>query len=359
MCQQISRLHPTLCNDTDERASFPLLHPTIRTEDGLNIKMIHLSERSGGPYASDTAGMGGLPTIIPDIPICAVFIVIYLCFAITNIILYQKNRQRHHKFVLSVLMTGFSMARVATLVLRIAWANRQTNIQLAIAAQIFVNAGVLVVYIINLILAQRILRAMQPQIGWNFVLRATYKVLFITIGLALVMVITSAVISLYTLDTQTRNICRDIQLAALTFLLVFTCLPILHVATAVLLPKPNGTETFGEGSMRSKLIIVSLSSCLCMLIAGFKTGVNWSPPLPITDPAWYDSKACFYVFNFLCEVLCLGILTFSRIDKRFFVPNGSTKAGDYSQTRELNLEETKTCQSKLSQNGDSMNRQQV
>jgi len=68
----------------------------------------------GGPYPSNTAGMGGVPTITPDIPICAVFIVIYLSFAATNMTIFQINKRRQHKFVLSGLMFGFCMARTVT-----------------------------------------------------------------------------------------------------------------------------------------------------------------------------------------------------------------------------------------------------
>ncbi|KIX07249.1 uncharacterized protein Z518_01902 [Rhinocladiella mackenziei CBS 650.93] len=286
---------------------------------------------SGGPYPSTTAGMGGVPTATTDIPICAVFLFLYIGFAVTNTAIFQLNRRKHHKFVLSALLFGFCMARIATLVLRIAWATRQHNIRLGVAAQIFVNAGVLIIYIINLILAQRILRAKQPRIGWNSVLRASYKIVYIGIGAALAMVITAVVVSIYTLNSHTKSTCRDVQLAALTYLLIFTCLPLIHVAMAVLLPRSKDEETFGQGSMRSKIIIVTLSTCLCMLIAGFKAGGTWSPPRPLDRAAWYDSKACFYIFNFTCEILILSVLTFSRIDKKFFVPDGCRKAGDYSR----------------------------
>ncbi|KAL5344883.1 hypothetical protein ACLOAV_010280 [Pseudogymnoascus australis] len=316
--------------------------------------MSHISRRSGGPYPSNTAGIGGLPTIVPDIIICAVFIVLYASFAATNITIFQINRRRGHKFLLPGLMFGFCIARIATLVLRIAWANRPSNIRLAIAAQIFVNAGVLLGYIINLILAQRILRAAQPRIGWNPVVRATSKALYIALGGALIMVIISVVLPLYTLDMHTRSICRDVQLAAITYFLVFTCLPIIHVAATVSLPKSKDAETFGEGSMRSKLIIVTASTSLCILLAGFKAGITWSPARPIRNPAWFDSKACFYVFNFVCEILILGVLTFSRIDKRFSVPNGCNQAGDYTKLRERGSTES-TNDSSLGPSKDDMN----
>ncbi|KAJ5673391.1 hypothetical protein N7507_002518 [Penicillium longicatenatum] len=274
--------------------------------------------------------MGGLPTTIPDVPVCAVFLVLYVCFAATNMTIFQLNRRRGHKFILSGLMFGFCMSRLVTLVLRIVWSQKPTNVRLALAAQIFVNAGVLILYIVNLLLAQRILRAKQPHIGWNPILRHGFKVIYALIGGALIMVITAVVVIVYTLNPSVQNKCRDVELAALTYLLVFTCLPAVHVAAAVLLPKSQHEERFGQGSSRSQVLIVTASACLCMTIAGFKTGVNWSPVRLDTNPAWYDSKACFYVFNFTLEIITLSILTFSRIDKRFWIPNGSTKPGDYT-----------------------------
>lgn len=297
------------------------------------IRMSYNLQRRGGPYLLNSAGLGGLPTVHADIPICAVFLFLYICFAVANGVLFRHNHRRHHKFMLSILLVAFCWARVATLVLRIVWATRPYNIRVAIAAQILLNAGILIVYIINLVLAQRILRAKQPNIGWNPILRATYKALYLSIGAALVTVITSVVVSFYTLNPHTRSQCRDIQLAVLTYLLVFISLPLLHVMAVLILPKSNHEEAFGEGSMTSKLVIVTLSSCLGIIIAGFKAGANWSPPRPANNPAWYDSKACLYVFNFAMETLTLCVLTFGRIDKRFFVPNGCKGPGDYTRLK--------------------------
>ncbi|KAE8380392.1 hypothetical protein BDV26DRAFT_257566 [Aspergillus bertholletiae] len=293
--------------------------------------MLSSLQTRGGPYASTAAGMGGVPTIIPDVPICAVFLALYITFAATNMTILQKNRRRRHKFVMSGMLFGFCMARITTLVLRIAWANRPHNIRLAIAAGILVNAGVLLAYIINFILAQRILRSKQPHIGWHPIMRQGSKLLYVLILGALVMVITATVVSFYTLDQYTRSQCRDVQLAAMTYFLVFTCLPLVQVMIAFILPRSPREESFGQGGPTSKAAIVTLSSCLCILIAGFKAGANWSPPRPVTNPSWFDSKACFYVFNFMLEIMILCLLTFSRFDRRFHIPNGSTQPGDYSR----------------------------
>ncbi|KAK6953807.1 hypothetical protein Daesc_003769 [Daldinia eschscholtzii] len=286
--------------------------------------------RPGPPYAPTIAAVGGVPSVIPDVPISALFIAIYMIFAATNMIIFQLNNRRAHKFVPSVALFGFCMARIVTLTLRIAWANRQTNVRLAIAASIFVNAGILIVYVVNLIFAQRILRAKQPSLGWNTALRIAYKVLYVGIACALIMVITAVVLSMYSLDPYTLRACRDVQLTSGTYLLVFTTMPVFLTAAAYLLPRPPSQEMFGYGKMRTKAVIVIATACLCMLTSGFKLGTAYSPPRPLNNPAWYHGKAPFYVFNFAVEILILCILTLARIDKRFHIPDGSREPGHYS-----------------------------
>ncbi|OTB03815.1 hypothetical protein M426DRAFT_321316 [Hypoxylon sp. CI-4A] len=287
-------------------------------------------QNSSPPYASTTAAVGGLPTIIPDVPLSAVFIFLYMGFAVINMTIFQVNKRRGHKFIPSAALFGFSMARIATLSLRIAWANRQTNVRLAIAASIFVNAGILVVYVVNLLFAQRILRAKQPNLGWHFALRVVYRALYVGIAGALIMVITALVLSVYTRNPNTLRACRDVQLASGTYLLVFTTIPFFIIAAAYLLPQSPAEEKFGHGKMKTKAIIVLLTTCLCVLNAGFRAGTAWSPPRPVSDPAWYHGKAPFYVFNFALEIIILCTLTPLRIDKRFHIPDGSKQPGHYS-----------------------------
>ncbi|KAI5861533.1 hypothetical protein GGS23DRAFT_137969 [Durotheca rogersii] len=287
--------------------------------------------RPGPPYRPLTAGVGGLPTIVPDVPVSAVLIAVFLGFAAANMAIFQYNRRAGRKFLPSVFLFGFCMARVATLVLRIAWAARPTNVRLSIAANIFVNAGVLIVYVLDLLFALRVLRARRPRVGWHPALRATCALLYAAIAAALVMVITAIVLSVYSLNPHTLQVCRDIQLAAGTYILVFTTLPVFVLAAAYLLPLSGDEEAFGTGSMAAKAAIVLAVACLSMLNAGFRSGTAWARPRPSNDPAWYHGKAPFYVFNFVVEILMLSILTATRLDKRFYVPDGSKGPGDYSR----------------------------
>lgn len=289
---------------------------------------------TGPPYPSTAAGSGGVPSILPDVPVSAVFLFLFICSAAANMTILQINQRRNHKFLISGVLFGFSMARITTLILRIAWSTRQSNVRLALAATIFVNAGVLILYIVNLLLAQRVLRAKQPSLGWHPALRILFRAAYLGIFGALVIIIISAVLNAYTLDPHLRRVCRDLQLASVTFFLAVAAAPLPLLAAAALLPRRDGEETFGRGSARSKMAVVGLSSLLCTLIAGFKTGTTWMPPRPVSDPAWYHSKAVLYVFVFTLEIITVGLLTLSRVDKRFHIPDGSKRAGDYSKVIE-------------------------
>ncbi|KAI0015741.1 hypothetical protein F4780DRAFT_762558 [Xylariomycetidae sp. FL0641] len=297
------------------------------------------------PYAPQVAAVGGLPTILPDVPISAVFLLMYVCFAAANMTILQRNNRKGHKFLMSGMIFGFCMSRIVTFSLRIAWANHPYNVRLAIAASIFVNAGILLIYVINLLFAQRLLRAKLPTLGWHPAVSIICKVFYAALVAALITVIVAVILTSYTLHPKLLRQCQEILKTAITFLFVFTTLPLFLLALAFF-TRPKSAEKeelFGHGSIRSKAAIVLLSTLMCIFIAGFKCGTTWMPPRTIFHPAWYHSKAAFYGFLFVPEILVLSLLTFSRVDKRFHIPNGSAKPGDYSgrntQPKEMGGEE--------------------
>ncbi|KAI1326215.1 hypothetical protein F5Y16DRAFT_375592 [Xylariaceae sp. FL0255] len=289
-------------------------------------------QNTGPPYAPKYASPGGRPDVLPDIPISAVFLVIYLGFAVTNMTIFQLNNRRQHKFVFSGLLFGFCMSRIVAFTLRIVWAKYRNNVSLALAATVFVNAGVLILYILNLVFAQRMLRALQPRIGWHRSISIALKIFYAGIGIGLALIIYSIIQTAYTKDLALLDAARKIQLGVSTYLLVFTTIPFWLLLTAhVLLPKSEDAEVFGHGTMRTKLIILCCTTAIAIFIAGFKTGTAYMPPRLVTDPAWYQSKPAFYVFQFVLEIFILSLFTISRVDKRFHIPNGSKGPGDYSR----------------------------
>lgn len=239
--------------------------------------------------------------------------------------IYQANRRKGHVFFISAALFGFCMSRILTLCLRIGTATHPKNVSLAIAAGILINAGILVVYVVNFVLALRILRARQPWLGWKQSLRIFARILYFLVFVALVLVITFVVIGFYTLNSGLLEASRDATLAASTYLLFFTVLPFgILGLTYSLKPVPDAQD-FGKGSMRTKGLIIFTSTCLCVINSGFKTGTNWESPRPASDPAWYQKKAAFYIFIFVVEIVILYFFLTMRIDRRFHVPDGSSK----------------------------------
>jgi hypothetical protein len=213
---------------------------------------------------------------------------------------------------------------------RIVWANYPHDIQIAIAAQIFVSAGVLLLFVINLIFAQRILRAAHPHFGWHKALSNIFKVLYALVVVMLAMVITATVQSFYTLNPHIKRIDRDLQLTAITYLLFITFLPIPMVVFGLIVPRKTRLEKFGSGRWRSKIAILLTSAFLLCLGAAFRNATAYKNPRPRNDPAWYHAKWCFYFFNFVIEIIVIYLYLLVRVDRRFHIPNGSKGPGDYS-----------------------------
>jgi len=42
-------------------------------------------------------------------------------------------------------------------------------------------------------------------------------------------------------------------------------------------------------------------------------------PRPVTDPGWFNSRAAFYVFTPLLEVVVIMVYAITRVDQKFHV----------------------------------------
>ena len=288
-------------------------------------------EKMGPPYPPQTTAVGGVPTIGVDVPICAVFLALYLGGAVSHMTILQLNLRKGHKFIMSGLLFGFCMARLVTCIMRIVWATRPTNIRVAIAAMIFVSAGVLILFIVNLIFAQRIIRAAHPHFGWHKAISRVFIVLYVLVILMLAMVITATIQSFYTLSSNTHRIDRDLQLATGTYFMCIAFAPIPMIILTFVVPRKTRVEKFGSGKWRTKIWILLISATVLTLGAAFRTGTSFMNPRLRTNPAWYDAKWCFYIFNFTVEIIVVYLYIALRVDQRFHVPNHSSRPGDYSR----------------------------
>ncbi len=147
----------------------------------------------------------------------------------------------------------------------------------------------------------------------------------------LIALIFCTVQTFYTLDKNIRRIDRDVQLVGSTYFATAAFLPMPLLALNAILPKPkpsSGVEKFGEGRFRTKIYILLFSSFILTFGAAFRAGIAYVPR-PRNNPAWYHSKACFYIFNFAIEIVVVALYAVVRVDKRFHIPNGSKGPGDY------------------------------
>ena len=283
-------------------------------------------------------------------------------------LVFQLNLRRGHKFIFSVLLFGFSMARISALVMRLVWSTHPTDASIAIAANVFNAAGVLLLFLVNLMFAQRVLRAYHPAVGWQQPVRWAFRALYGSVVALLIMVVTASVYLVFTLDPVARGQVRNVQLFAGVYLAVLAFLPIPIVLVSRLAASgwrlrgrraaaaANNTadeeansnddgekshqntrknaglvkDKFGSGRFRVKIALLLTSSALLSLGAAFRAGIAFVPR-PITDPAWYHHRAAYYCFNYVLELIVVYMYGIARFDRRFHVPNGSSGPGDYSK----------------------------
>lgn len=222
------------------------------------------------------------------------------------------------------------MARIAANVMRIVWAGYPRNASIAIAAGVLASAGVVLLFIVNLLLTQRIVRAHHPSFGWSLPGRIFFRFFLFSVVGMLIMVIIPTVYGFYTLDAGVLNKIHNVQLVAVTFLAVLAFLPIPILAVNFAVPRTTPIDNFGSGSMRFKVFLVLFTAALLTLGAGFRAGIAYYVR-PKTDPAWYHNKACYYCFNYVIELVVVFTYALNRFDRLFLIPNGSKAPGDYSR----------------------------
>ncbi|KAL2141870.1 hypothetical protein VTI28DRAFT_1853 [Corynascus sepedonium] len=315
----------------------------------------------GPPYPPQTAQLGLAPFPVPDIPVSGVLLALFVAAGAANMRVYRRNRRRSYKFLFSALLMVFCAARTVALALRIAWAAeggdpgdvrdspRPTVVRLAVAAQIFTAAGVLLLFVTNLVFAQRVVRAYHPFFGWSKPVSALFWALFASAVIVLILVVTVTVQGFFIApppppgsegvggggggggdDTKKREVVRKVQLVCATYLAVYAFLPVPLVTLAAAVPRRTRIDKFGEGHFRTKFALLTFTATLLAAGATFRAVVAFYPR-PVDRPAWFHGRACYYCFNYVIELIVVFTYALSRFDKRFHIPDGSSAPGHYSR----------------------------
>lgn len=214
--------------------------------------------------------------------------------------------------------------------MRIAWTTHVTNISLGLAASIFVAVGVIILYVVNLIFAQRLIRASHPRLGWNPIFGVVFKALYALVAITIIMLIVVTIQSFFTLNTYTRRIDRDIQLYGATCFAILSFLPIPMVFALLAIPRSSPLDKFGRGRWRNKIFVLLAGATLICFGAAYRCGTSWLSPVPLMQPMPdYFNKGAFYIANFGVEILTVYLYAIVRVDMRFHVPNGASKRKSY------------------------------
>ncbi|KAF6835214.1 hypothetical protein CPLU01_04474 [Colletotrichum plurivorum] len=283
---------------------------------------------AGPPYQPQVAVLGLIPTVRVDVPICIILIIFFLAGAALNLFVFVRNKSCGHKFLPSTVLVGFCTTRIIALSLRIAWAKQPWNVKLDIAATVFAAAGVVLLFILNLIFTHRLLRALHPNIGWNPLVGYFFLFLYAYILVCLLCAVTATVVAFYTLVWDYLYKCRLVQLFASTSLAVLAFVPIPVLLGALFYPGLRRPEPFGYGSISTKAMLVLATAFLLTVGAAYRCAVNYAVR-PAWAPGWWHHKACYYVFNYDLELVVVFTYALMRFDMRFHVPDGACKPGDY------------------------------
>ncbi|GAP82556.2 hypothetical protein SAMD00023353_0100980 [Rosellinia necatrix] len=299
-------------------ASAPITHPVNPAQHGP-------------PYAPMTAVVGGVPAVVPDAAIAAVLLALFAASAAAHMTVLQLNKRAGLKFLFSGMLFALCALRSVALAVRAAWAAHPRDPDVAVASGILTQTGSVLVLVIDLLLAQRVVRAYHPAVGWHRGVTLAFRLLIAGVIASLLVAVAVTVQSVFTLDPATRRADRAAQLAAGTYMAALAFLPLPVVALAALLPRTRRVEKFGAGRWRSKVRLLLLTSALATLGAGFRVGTAYATPRPAADPAWYHSRACYYCFNYVIDLFISAVYLFSRFDRRFIVPDGAAAPGDYGK----------------------------
>ena len=276
-----------------------------------------MASPAGPPYPPVGALLGGIPASKLNTPISGVLIALFLIAAITHITIFERNRiLRKRRFLPSIMCFWVCMLRTVALSLRIAWSRQQTNITLAIVVNVFTAAGVVILFVANLVLTHKIVRATLGT-RWPGLVRPArvlLKVLIASVIGMLIALIAATVRSFFTLDTGIRQQCRDVQLVGTTWLALMAFLPIPILLVTLLLSRKRPVKDFGHGSM-FKILLVLFTATILALGAGFRTGVAFDARM---TPDWFHSTACYYCFNYVIEIVVLYLYAITRFDRRFW-----------------------------------------
>ncbi|KAK9368885.1 hypothetical protein V1509DRAFT_621779 [Lipomyces kononenkoae] len=326
-----------------------------------------MSQSTAEILASRPALFGDYPVTKDDIAGCVVCIVCFAVLAVINMTILRRNLARGHKFIPSGAMFGLCMARIVTFSMRLASAIHPTNLNVSIAASIFIAAGVVILFVLNVLFSQRLFTAQHPSRA--YVGSAFYnimKLFYISIIAFLIVLVVTSGVYYHTNATVMQGIAQ-FRKVAMVYFTVTAFMPTLIVAAAYAIPRseqdrtwpvhyahwidsysglyfpdprklPSAVEFYAEipegetripvqvipppdrGTRKVSIFLVLFASVILTFGTAVRTAATFGHAAEIQKP-WYDYRVTMYMCIALVELMVEISWIIGRVDLRFYIPN--------------------------------------
>lgn len=187
--------------------------------------------------------------------------------------------------------------------------------------------SVVVLFAVNILFTQRILRALHPKFGWSKPVNTFFLAMLVSVGLIIIINIIALTSSFFTQDEHLLKISRGFILFGASYTMTLSIFPILVLLPAGLVP--GKIERFGAGPFRFKVFLLLFATFLFGIGAMVRLAAGVQEH-PASQPAAIDSKVVFYLTGFVLEIIVVALYAVCRIDLLFHVPDGCTGPGDYA-----------------------------
>lgn len=191
-----------------------------------------------------------------------------------------------------------------------------------------ISYSVAAVFAVNLVLAQRVVRAMHPKFGWGLGFTIFSQFLIFSIPAVIAMNAVSVSVNFFSVEPVQREVTEELLMFGSSWNLMLAAMPLVWVFLASARPGPP-IENFGSGDFRSKTSLLVFGAITMSVGASVRLAISVNGPNS-TSPL--SGKLVFYMTGFLLEIITVAAYAYFRLDLSFHIPNGAIGPGAYAKS---------------------------
>ncbi|KJZ72325.1 hypothetical protein HIM_08251 [Hirsutella minnesotensis 3608] len=274
--------------------------------------------------------LGGVPTTTIDVPITALFLLVFTVGALAHLTIYQRNAKRGQKYLLTSLVFYFCATRIITCTSRIIWAFASSRAAIAstLVAEIVGQVSFdylteasanwnrdAIVFAANVFFARRIIRLMRPELGRDSVFTLMVLLLVLSIPANIILNIVSISISILSFgNSGTTSAAQGAFIFGTSWNLALSVTPLILLFITCAAPTPlNQLGNTATSRLRVQACVMVSGVILLATGAATRLAALANPTAGLMDNPLF-SKGTFYATGFLLEAIVVGIYAYFRVD---------------------------------------------